>query len=378
MGIGAVIWVLVVASSVLLAVFWDEAKVRGSNLLAIFEEPEYAEGFADREEALDYLKAHPEDFSLVARSAGGEAGISYKPEEPNPLASTKKIVVLAAYAKEVSEGRVDPDEKIPVSEWEKYYVPDTDGGAHPASLERLGVPTDEVASAMISESDNAATDYLLEKLGPEKIQAVIEDENLTGQQTILPISGSILVWNGPDGEGTPGLAQMSREEYAAEVMRATESYKKDEYSDEWREGRAPLGSLAEQRETVSKYEVKGTAEDYARIMAGVSAGEFISPEASEVMRRHLEWPMRERSNEEKYRTFGAKGGSLSGVLNQAMYAAPRDGGFSGETRVVVLFTRGMSGSAWLGAQQSEGYGDFMEALATDEEFAEKAEKEISK
>ncbi len=322
MGIGAVIWVLVVASSVLLAVFWDEAKVRGSNLLAIFEEPEYAEGFADREEALDYLKAHPEDFSLVARSAGGEAGISYKPEEPNPLASTKKIVVLAAYAKEVSEGRVDPDEKIPVSEWEKYYVPDTDGGAHPASLERLGVPTDgdgaasdpeatasldEVASAMVSESDNAAADYLLERLGPEKIQAVIEDENLMGRQNVLPISGSFLVWNGRDGEGTPGLAGMSREEYEAEVRRAAESYAGGEYPDEWREGSAPVGSLVEQRKMASQYETRGTAKDYARIMSEVVAGEFISPEASEIMRRHLEWPMKAKSNKEKYRTSERRG-----------------------------------------------------------------------
>lgn len=394
-GIGVVIGLLAVASGVLLAVFWDEATVKGGNLIAIFfEEPEYADGFANREETLDYLKAHSGHFSLVSYTAsdeGSTSDIEHLPDRASPLASTKKVVVLAAYAKEVSEGSLDPDEEIPVSEWERYYIPNADGGAHPAAMEDLGIPTeedgtasvpeatatlDEMVGAMISVSDNAATDYLIERLGQVKIQAVIEDENLTGQEPILPISGSMLVWSGPDGEGTPGLAEMSREEYAAEVLQATESYTRDEYPDEWREGRAPLGSLVDQREMVSVYETRGTAKDYARIMSEVASGEFISPEASEVMRRHLEWPMETDANKEEFRTLGAKGGSLSGVLNQASYAVPKRDDFSDETRVVVLFTREMSVSAWLGAQQSEGYNDFMHALATDREFAEKVGREI--
>jgi hypothetical protein len=394
-GVGVAVAVLVLALGALVAVFWDEAKVRGQNLVAIFtEEPEYAEGFANREETLEYLTSHPEDFSLVVRNASegsSKAEIEYLSDEPNPLASTKKIVVLAAYAKEASNGNLDPEEEVPVSEWEKYYVPNADGGAHPAAMESLGIATDEngaatdpeatatldeMASAMISVSDNAATDYFIERLGQEKTRAVIEEENLAGQSPILPISGSMLVWNGPDGGGAPNLAQMSREEYTAAVMRATESYASGEYPGEWREGRAPLGSLVEQREMAAKYETKGAAEDFARIMAGAAAGEFISPEASGVMRRHLEWPMESEANKETFEAFGAKGGSLAGVLNQAAYAAPKAGAFSGETRVVILFTRGMSVSAWLGATQSEGYSDFVDALATDEIFAEKVERQI--
>lgn len=391
-GVGVAVAVLALAIGVLVAVFWDEAKVRGQNLVAIFsEEPEYAEGFADKEEVLEYLAAHPGNFSLVVRSADGEDDISHMPDEPNPLASTKKIVVLAAYAKEVFEGNLDPDEEIPVSEWEKYYVPNTDGGAHPAAMENLEIATDgngaatdsgatatldEMASAMISVSDNAATDYFITRFRPEKIRSVIEDGNLVGQRPIPPISGSFLVWNSPEGEGTPSLAQMSREEYATAVAEATESYANGECPDEWREGNAPLESFIEQREMAMEYEAEGAAEDYARIMAGVADGEFISPEASEIMRRHLEWPMESEANKERFEAFGAKGGSLAGILNQAAYATPKNGGFSGETRVVVLFTRGMSASAWLGATQSEGYGDFVDALATDREFAERVEREI--
>lgn len=391
MGIGVVIGVLLVVSGVLLAVFWDEAKVRGSNLIAVFEEPEYAGGFADREEVLDYLRAHPDDFSLVVRSPGEEAEISHLPAEPSPLASTKKIVVLAAYAREVSEGRLDPEEEVPIAEWERYYVPNTDGGAHPAAMEELGIQTgedgvasdqgatatlDEMAEAMISVSDNAATDYLIERLGQEKIRAVVEDEGLTGQENVLPISGSMFVWNGPDGEGTPGLSEMSREEYTARVLRATESYANGEYPDKWREGRAPLGSLVEQRSQAAEYETTGTAEDYARIMGGVASGEFISPEVAGIMADHLDWPMERPSSRDTFEEMGRKGGSLSGILTQATYAVPKRGDYSGEERVAVLFVREMSGSAWLGVQQSDGYGDFTDALLTDGKFVGKVELEL--
>lgn len=391
MGVGVVIGVLLVVSGVLLAVFRDEAKVRGGNLIAVFEEPEYAGSFADREEMLDYLKAHPDDFSLVVRSTGEEAEVAHLPAEPSPLASTKKIVVLAAYAREVSGGGLDLEEEVPVAEWERYYVPNTDGGAHSAAMKELGIPTgedgaasdqratatlDEMAEAMISVSDNAATDYLIGRLGQEKIRAVIEDESLAGQEDVLPISGSMLVWNGPDGEGTPGLSEMGREEYTARVLRATESYANGEYHDKWRAGRAPLGSLVEQRSQAAEYETTGTAEDYARIVGGVASGEFISPDVAGIMADHLDWPMERPANRDTFEEMGAKGGSLSGILTQATYAVPKRGDYAGEERVVVLFVRDMSGSAWLGVRQSDGYGDFTNALLTDEKFVGKVEREL--
>lgn len=393
-GVGIAFAAVVALSGALIAVYWDQVKVRGQNLVAVFsEEPEYAGGFADREEALQYLASRPGDFSLVSYTVGDEGGvgIEHLPAEPSPLASTKKIVVLAAYAKEVSEGNLDPDEEVPVSEWESHYIPNTDGGAHPAAMEDLEIPADgdgfatdpeatatldEMAHAMISASDNAATDYLIDRLGQGKLRAVIEGEDLAAQEDVLPISGSFLLWFGPESEGSPSLAEMSREEYGAAATRAAEAYANGEYPEDWRKGNAPVGSLVEQREATARYETRGAAEDYARVLAEVSAGEFISPQASEVMRRHLEWPMEADERQENFEAFGAKGGSLSGVLNHAVYAAPKSGDFSGETRVVVLFTRDMSASAWLGAVQSEGYPDFVDALATDRGFAERVEKEI--
>ena len=122
--------------------------------------------------------------------------LAYNENAPLPLASTVKIVVLAAYAQAVAEGSLNPDEEVSVRDWEAYYLPFTDGGAHPSVLESLGIASDElgfaeedvgvrlddVASAMIVQSDNAATDYLMNRLGDAALTRVIEENALSQQE----------------------------------------------------------------------------------------------------------------------------------------------------------------------------------------------------
>src|SRR5262245_50034678 len=67
------------------------------------------------------------------------AFVSLNPNVPMPLASTFKIVLLAAYAREVSHGRLNPNELVAISDWERNYLPGTDGGYHPSALSGLGI-----------------------------------------------------------------------------------------------------------------------------------------------------------------------------------------------------------------------------------------------
>ncbi|WP_431970150.1 serine hydrolase [Nocardia sp. bgisy134] len=84
------------------------------------------------------------------------------------------MVPLAAYARAVATGALDPQERIAVTDWERWYLPGTDGGAHDTARTRLPgdtVTLDQMVSAMIRESDNAAPDYPRDRLGD---QALIE------------------------------------------------------------------------------------------------------------------------------------------------------------------------------------------------------------
>ena len=270
---------------------------------------------------------------------------TYNIDKPMPLASTVKVVVLAAYAQAVVEGKLDPDEEVSVRDWEAYYLPGTDGGAHAGALEEFNIASDElgfakdvstvrldgVVSAMIVQSDNAATDYLIGRVGAEGLAKLIKENNLTQQEVPLSFLGTFLALNSAE-------APLPYGELRRAAARAEQRYLTDSA---WREAqqKAPLASLGsyDKQAEVFQSDTKGSAENYARMVGGVVTETFISPEVSQIMRRHLEWPMQIPGNEESFETFGAKGGSLPGILTDTMYVIPKRGDFAGKPRVAVLF-----------------------------------------
>ncbi len=75
---------------------------------------------------------------------------------------------------------------------------------------------------------------------------------------------------------------------------------------------------------------KGTAREYARMLAKIASGQFISLEVSTLIQKKLEnapsdWPLRLVF----YRRFGGKDGVTAGVLNLASYAVPKYGPMAG-------------------------------------------------
>ena len=62
--------------------------------------------------------------------------------------------------------------------------------------------------------------------------------------------------------------------------------------------------------------------------------------------------MRSPGNQEVFETFGTKGGSLSGVLTEALYLVPKTGDFAGEARVAVLFLNHLSEASFTDLSES--------------------------
>ena len=59
-----------------------------------------------------------------------------------PLASTVKIIVAIEFAKQAAHNVFSKNEKIALSELAKYYIPNTDGDAHPQWINyerRMGI-----------------------------------------------------------------------------------------------------------------------------------------------------------------------------------------------------------------------------------------------
>ncbi|WP_367131046.1 serine hydrolase [Saccharothrix sp. HUAS TT1] len=136
------------------------------------------------EDWLAWFRAHRQHVAVVLDDGRG-GRFAHRAHERQPLASAVKVVHLAAYAKAVDLGLVRPDEQVRVGDWEQYYL-GLDGGAHQAALTALGIPfangvtaddpnhrvtLDDLAAAMIRQSDNAATDFLRHRLGEGLVRA---------------------------------------------------------------------------------------------------------------------------------------------------------------------------------------------------------------
>ncbi|WP_433555618.1 serine hydrolase [Pseudonocardia xinjiangensis] len=125
---------------------------------------------------VDWIAAHPGAASVLVDDGRGRR-VAHLADRSRPLASAAKVVHLTAYAQAVVAGRLDPDARVSVAEWERWYVPGTDGSAHRRALQMLGVGPDDtvrwddLVAVMTAASDSAVPDLLRETLGDAALVA---------------------------------------------------------------------------------------------------------------------------------------------------------------------------------------------------------------
>lgn len=402
LGCGGVLIVLLGA----IAWNWRDLSVRASNTWVVLAQAAYWGGL-DTPERLLNLLAQQRDTMAIASYAVGSDGtvvsgsqLLHNADQPMPLASTMKIVVLAGYARQVSIGELNPEERIELGAWDRFYLPGTDGGAHEAALGELGfqldeqgfavnpaetVRLDQLVNAMIRWSDNAATDYLLDRLGSDVLQATITEGKLQQHTPIRSLVGTFLTWQNHEQprittDQIEALVALSPEAYAVEVDRMARLYDDPVWRAAelaWRAGGVPIARVYPQVLAADRLIPMGTAREYAQTMGGVLTNTFMTPQISQIMRQYLTWPMEIEGNNQQFETFGAKGGSLPGVLTDAMFLVPRAGSRAGERRVVVVFMRDLPFMAYLRLNQTFAQQQFAIRLATDPAFEQRVRDQLT-
>lgn len=321
-----------------------------------------------------FLEAHPEaaGIAVYTLDTNGEPladgySLFHNADTPLVMASTMKLTVLAAYVEAVAHGALDPNEAVPVSEVEGYLLPLTDGGAHARGLQRLGITVDElglardpaatltldqIAAIMVHYSGNAETDYLVARLGSEAMAAALAGAGMQHHDPIRPILGATLAIFNREG-AAPG----SDPAYPTGLQAAWMG------SADWRAGQiaALTGGqiqpgLLEQAEWVSRLFPRGTAREYAGLVAAILGGKVVSPETSQQMQALLEGvPGDEPLRMLFFDRWGAKSGVAPGVLTVAAYATPKRGPLAGKTRVAVVLLNELPADLWLSQVQAESY-----------------------
>ena len=304
------------------------------------------------------------------------------PDTPLVIGSVMKVVVLAAYEQAVEQGVLDPAEPVSLADLERYYLPGADGGAHAAGLASLGlsvdslgfasdpqasVPLDAVATWMIHYSGNAETDYLIARLGADRLNAVFQAAGMHQSAPIRPILGvSLAMLNHDQPPVTPEQRRtLLRQVTSGDTSTLDQLANRYLTDPDWRAAQIAWMQSPEFTAAVNQMRWEGqvalshlfptsTARDYAALMAKIASGRLFSMAVSNRIQHTLETiPTDQPLRLLFHRTYGAKDGLTAGVIALASYAVPKRGPLAGQTRVVVIIANDLTPQVWSTSVQSQ-------------------------
>ncbi|MPR33705.1 serine hydrolase [Salmonirosea aquatica] len=261
------------------------------------------------------------------------------PDQKMPLASTVKIIIAIEFAQQVSSGKINPADQVPLGEPARFYIPETDGGAHPAWLKHLNeknlvqdgkVPLLEIAKGMIRFSSNANTEYLMWRLGLNAINANLSALGLAQHDSLYPFASALYVCS--DENSAKGLQLMGMDLYKKKAGQYFETLKVDTTV----KAKFNFAHLSMPVQRVWSDRLPGsTVREYDSILQKIQSRTYFDSTAQGTLEKIMEWPMEAfDSNRQKYQHLGAKGGSTAFVLTYALYATDRQGN---RTRLVFFF-----------------------------------------
>ncbi len=261
------------------------------------------------------------------------------PDRKMPLASTVKIIIAIEFAEQVSSGKINPQEKVPLSELSRFYIADTDGGAHPAWLKQMkekNLVADgtasllEIAKGMIRHSSNANTEYLMWRLGLAPINAELTELGLTKHDSLYPFVSALYVCS--EENSAKGLKLMGMDMYKKKALQYFEVLKMDTTIKE-KFNRAQV--TASVQRVWSDRLPGSTVREYDGILQKIQNRTYFDSTTQQTLEKIMEWPMEAfDSNRKKYQHLGAKGGSTAFVLTYALYATDKNGD---RTRLTFFF-----------------------------------------
>lgn len=301
-----------------------------------------------------YIRNHPDAVS-VTLMRNGEKLFSRNEDVPMPLASTVKIIVAVAYAKQAAKDTVNPQEAVGLDILARYYLPGLDGNAHADWLRHVQqkgaaeggrVSLEEVAAGMIRFSSNANTEYLMERLGFDTLDRTLRELGLNDHEPLHPFVASLLI---PYELGLQGgglttkearssvkeqIRRMTLNEYQALALRIHEKLRED--ADGSYKRAADILSWYDQDFDILNSDrfIKGTTAEYAEIMRKINSRAFFDDKTQHHLTRLLEGLMENPRNQAWLRHAGRKGGSTAYVLTEAMYAADKEGN---QTEMALFF-----------------------------------------
>ncbi|CAL9600705.1 serine hydrolase [Streptomyces sp. enrichment culture] len=245
-----------------------------------------------------FTEAGVEGF-LHARDIDTDREVAFRADAPVIVASIRKVPVALAYARQAATGQLDRAARHTITSANR----EGGGTGTDSCLHDVTMSTRDLAFFMLSMSDNAATDKLMEILGVDHVRALTAELGCPH----LPVGRYRDLWDpvwaelgiDPDGDIDAQLDQVSEERIRGLAMldptRSASSTPREItalLTAIWRDRAGPAEACAEVRELMSRQL------STHRLIAGFDADVKVA----------------------------AKNGALWGVLNEAGVAQYPDGG----------------------------------------------------
>lgn len=252
-----------------------------------------------------------------------------------PLASTAKIIIAIEFAKQASFHLFDENKRVSLRELDKYYIPNTDGNAHPnwinyekkqGNIINDSVPLIEVAKGMIMFSSNANAEYLMDLLGLENVNSNIKLLGVTSHTPLYPWVSALFLYQNPrhlkEEKIIKEIQKFSDEQYARASFFIHNQLKNDStYKQRFR----PQDLTVPMQKEWSDRLPASTTKEYVHICSIINYRRIFDKKTYDILSQILETVMQNPQNQTWLSHAGMKGGSTMFVLTKAMYATLKDG-----------------------------------------------------
>jgi D-alanyl-D-alanine carboxypeptidase len=252
-----------------------------------------------------------------------------------PLASTVKIMVAIEFAKQAGARVINEESEVPLAELEKYYLPNTDGGAHPAwiayekkqqHINNDKVKLVDVARGMIMFSSNANAEYLMDLLGLNNVKNNIQLLRLKQHTPIYPIVASLFLYQNPKNKKEENIlkdiSKLSDEQYSRYSYELHSALKFDTVL---KSRFRPQDLTMKMQRLWSDRLPASTTMEYAQVASVLNNRRYFDTAAYDVLSDVLETVMENPANQQWLKHAGMKGGSTAWVLTKTLYATTKEG-----------------------------------------------------
>jgi len=311
------------------------------------------------------VRLQPEDFAVACLPLEEQQSpVLYNLSIRHPLASVTKVMILIEFANQVTTQRLDPTERIPVEELNRYALRRTDMGSHDRFLATYDdniqwITLWDIATiGMIDYSSNPASDYVLARLGDVDWENMYRVLGLTATDYPHPLTTIPFLMNNHEmGQATwddvPNLSLDEANDLLEQYLDDTQ-WRNDEIA--YRaERRRNFPSWAIQTAILQDHTANGTVYDLMLVMQAIYSD--ISPLANNtkaLVRQALRW---DNSSliDSTYFEYGSKLGFYSGgTLTLVAYGNP----YNSDPIISVAFFRKIPSRTYFEMLREDSIGLF--------------------